>query len=104
MTKAVMWEGLTVEQLRAIEPFDPPMKLVVDYEALYQQLLKTGWMLIRTDPSLDRPVGGGQKSHVAPLVKAFNCHVRVVLKQRLFMRRVALDAWYIELGLNKEEN
>jgi hypothetical protein len=100
--KAAIWNGLTVEQLQAVKPIFPPMKMVVDYDALYALLLEKGWLVIRTDPSLDRKtsVGGTE----APVVKAFNGHVRVVLKQRLFIRRMAIDAWYVELGINKEEN
>jgi hypothetical protein len=90
------------EKLQSEKPIYPPMKMVVDYDALYALLLKKGWLIIRTDPSLDR--ADTNKSMQSPVVKAFNCHIRITRKQRLFIRRMAIDAWYIELGTNTEEN
>jgi len=105
-SKAALWNGMLHEKLQSEKPIYPPMKMVVDYDALYALLLEKGWLIIRTDPSLDRvdTTARGHRSTVSPVVKAFNCHVRVVRKQRLFIRRMAIDAWYVELGTNTEEN
>jgi uncharacterized short protein YbdD (DUF466 family) len=85
-------------ELSDLKPMKMPQKLVPapDYEALLAHMRKNnGWAVIRTDPNLDRRTTSG--STEAPLVKAFNSHVRTTLKKALFTRRLALDAWYLEL-------
>lgn len=85
-------------ELEELKPVEMPQKLVPapDYEALLAYLRKNGgWAVVRTDPKMDRRTTSG--STESPVVKAFNSHVRNTLKKALFTRRLARDAWYVEL-------
>lgn len=85
----------------ALTPQEPPTLSIIDYDALYRRMVDNGgWTVIRTDPNYDRQTTSG--STEAPVVKALNCHVRVVRKQPLYIRRLARDAWYVEVGQPKE--
>lgn len=74
----------------SVKPECPPMKLVVDYDALFDLLCQKHWLVLRTDPSKDKSDGN-------PMVKGFNNHVRLTKGQRLFTKRIAPDAWYVTL-------
>jgi len=100
--KPATWAGITLEELQTVRPIVPPMKMIVDYEAMYLMLKARGWLIIQTDPSLDRSFGP-KGSMEAPVIKGFNCHVRYK-KEILFTRRVGVNAWYVELGTKTEEN
>lgn len=75
------------------EPVHPPMRLVVDYDALAAVLDTKGWLVLRTDPSKDRANPNG--SLETPMVKAFNSHIRVTRKRKLLTKRLAPDAWFV---------
>lgn len=83
-------------ELSDLKPMKMPQKLVPDYEALLAHMRKNnGWVVIRTDPNMDRRTASG--STESPMVKAFNSHVRNTLEKTLFTRRLAPGAWYLEL-------
>jgi hypothetical protein len=85
----------------ALAPQPCPTRSLPDYDTLYKRMVDNGgWFVLRTDPSEDRPTTSG--STEAPLVKMVNSHFRTVRKQALHIRRLALDAWYIELGKKGE--
>ena len=87
----------------ALTPQECPMRFLPDYETLYARMVANGgWMVLRTDPKDDRPTTAGAME--APLVKMVNSHFRTVRKQALHIRRLASDAWYIEMGAMKGES
>ena len=84
----------------ALTPQPCPTRNMPDYDALHERMLDNGgWFVLRTDPREDRRTASGAIE--APLVKMVNSHFRTVRKQALHIRRLALDAWYIELGEKK---
>jgi hypothetical protein len=86
-----------------LNPRACPTRTIPDYDALYQRIVDNGgWTVLRTNPHEDRRTSSG--AWESPLVKAFNCHVRTVLKQALHTRRLARDAWYMELGDKQGES
>lgn len=81
----------------ALTPQPCPVRSTPDYDALLQRMVDNdGWTVVRTDPTQDRRTTSG--AWESPLIKQINCHVRVVLKRPLYTRRLARDAWYIQLG------
>lgn len=92
----------------ALAPQPMPTKTVVanDYDALFQRMVDNGgWYVLRTDPEEDRPLmsrAGKLTTMESPLVKGINNHVRMVVKRPLYTRRLARDAWYLELGAEKD--
>jgi hypothetical protein len=98
--RALKLDTLTHKDL---EPQDCPIRALPDYEALYRRMVDNGgWTVLRTNPSEDRRTASG--AWESPLVKAFNGHVRTVLKQPLYTRRVAVDTWYMELGSTEKDD
>lgn len=77
-------------------PTHPPMKLVVDYDAIVQTLTDKQWVVLHIDPAKNRTNKIGATE--APIIKALNAHVRVTLKRRLFTKRLAPDAWFVLLA------
>jgi hypothetical protein len=101
MKRMLKLSGLLHERLG--DPQEFPMKLTPDYDALYERMVgNDGWTILRTDSSQDRQTVTGSTD--APMVKAFNCHVRHVRKQSLYTRRLAVNAWYLELGDKPSKN
>ena len=97
--RTLILDGLTHD---ALKPLSAPHKLVPDYDALIQRMVDNGgWTVLHTNPDEDRRTTLG--SWESPVVKAFNCHVRVVLKRALYTRRLARDAWYLQLGEKQGE-
>lgn len=79
----------------AAEPTHPPMKLVLDHDAIARLLTDKPWLVLRVDPSQDRITNIGAVE--SPAVKAVNNHVRITLKRRLLTKRIAPDAWFLML-------
>lgn len=72
----------------------PPVKLVVDNDALFDMLMQQKWMLIQTNPHEDTPQGNA-------MIKAFNCHVRITKKMRLLTKKLSTDTWVVTLKPGK---
>lgn len=89
----------------ALAPQPMPTKTVVspDYDTLFQRMVDNGgWYVLRTDPKEDRPLVANKTTMESPIVKNINSHVRMVFKRPLYTRRLALDAWYLEIGAENE--
>lgn len=92
----------------ALVPQPMPTKTIVanDYDALFQRMMDNGgWYVLRTDPEEDRPLmsrAGKINTMESPSVKGINNHVRMVVKRPLYTRRLARDAWYLEVGAEND--
>ena len=84
------WSDVPTEVLEAQAVY-PPVKLVVDHDAWFDMLQKQKWMLIQTDPRENIPSGNA-------MIKAFNCHVRIVKKMKLRTKKLSMTEWVVGLG------
>jgi len=84
------WSDVPTEVLE-MQAVYPPVKLVVDHDALFDMLQKQKWMLIQTNPHEDTPSGNA-------MIKAFNCHVRAVKKMKLHTKKLSTTEWILTLG------
>lgn len=75
-------------------PTPIPVKTVEDWDALYQMLLKRGFVIIESH-DLRRTASGAEES--VP-VKAFNNHVRLSKRARLITKRISETRWYCTLS------
>lgn len=75
------------------EAIYPPVKLVVDNDALFHLLKQQKWLVIQTDPHEDNPSGNAT-------IKAFNCYVRITKRMRLLTKRLSTDKWIVTLKTN----
>ena len=74
----------------------PQKKIVVpDWEALYEQLLANGYIVI--DCPEDQLRVSARGSEESPSVKAFNCWARTAHKKCIRTRRIGKTRWYVTL-------
>lgn len=76
-----------------VAPTPIPMKMVPDWEALYQILMKRGFVVIE---STDVRMTSTGIEECVP-VKSFNNHVRLTQGARLFTKRIGATRWYCTL-------
>jgi hypothetical protein len=76
---------------RAATPI--PTKVVPDWDALYQTLLAQDFVIIESD--VIRKTAQGVDECV--LVKAFNSHVRITQKVKLYTKRITKTRWFCTL-------
>ena len=74
----------------ATSPTPIPKKEVPDWDALYQVLLKRGFVIIESDDL--RMTTNGSEECIP--VKQFNCHLRLIKGVRLLTKRIGANRWY----------
>ena len=74
-------------------PTHIPTKIVPDWDALYQVMLRRGFVIIESE-DLRRTTTGAEES--VP-VKAFNNHVRLTKRMRLRTKRISETRWFCAL-------
>jgi hypothetical protein len=74
-------------------PTPIPMKMVPDWNALYQILMKQGFVIIESTDVRATSVGGEE----CVQVKSFNNHVRLTQGSRLQTKRISATRWYCTL-------
>ena len=67
-----------------------PTKRVPDWDALYAVLVKKGFVII--DEGELRPTSNGTVQNT--MVKAFNCHVRMIKQEPLRTKRIGENKWF----------
>lgn len=72
------------------KPTPIPVKEVPDWDALYQVLLRRGFVIIESDDL--RMTTNGSEECIP--VKQFNCHLRLVKGVRLLTKRIGANRWY----------
>ncbi len=76
-----------------VTPTPIPLKLVPDWDALYQILKKRGFVVIE---SLDVRMTSIGAEECVP-VKSFNNHVRLTQGKQLRTKRISATRWYCAL-------
>lgn len=77
-------------------PHDPvATKIVPDWDAMYKLLLTQGFVIIDVDPSELQIAKNG--AYESKLVKAFNNHMRVTKKIKLYTKRISTRRWFCTL-------
>lgn len=71
-------------------PTPIPMKMVPDWDALYQILMRQGFVIIESTDVRATSAGGEE---CVP-VKSFNNHVRLTQGSRLQTKRISATRWY----------
>ena len=74
-------------------PTPVPMRMVPDWDALYQTLKKKGFVVIESTDIRTTSVGADE---CVP-VKSFNNHVRLTQGKRLLTKRIGATRWYCTL-------
>ena len=76
-----------------VAPTPIPMKMVPDWEALYQILMKRGFVIIDSTDLRMTSIGAEE---CVP-VKSFNNHVRLTQGKQLRTKRISATRWYCVL-------
>lgn len=76
-----------------VPPTPIPTKVVPDWDALYQILVKRGFVVIE---SIDIRMTSIGAEECVP-VKSFNNHVRLTQGKRLLTKRISATRWYCTL-------
>ena len=71
-------------------PTPIPMKMVPNWDALYQILMQQGFVIIESIDVRTTSVGGEE----CVQVKSFNNHVRLTQGSRLQTKRISATRWY----------
>jgi hypothetical protein len=75
-----------------------PMRLVPDWDALYDLLVQREFIVLEVPLSDLRRVSKTHKAVESVTVKGFNNHVRLVKKKALRTKRITQLRWYCELA------
>lgn len=70
-----------------------PTKLTPDWDALYATLEREGFVVIEEGELRQT----SSESWENTMVKAFNSHIRVIKKTRLFTKRIGHNRWFCTL-------
>lgn len=75
-----------------------PMRMVPDWDALYDLLVQREFIVLEVPLSDLRRVSKTHKAVESVTVKGFNNHVRLVKKKALRTKRITQLRWYCELA------